>query len=35
MIFRFEDNDKAIEALTRQEVHLVDRESFNRLSATG
>ncbi|MBW2706818.1 MAG: amino acid-binding protein, partial [Deltaproteobacteria bacterium] len=35
MIFRFEDNDKAIEILTQQEVHLVDRESFNKLAATG
>ena len=35
MIFRFEDNDKAIEILTQQKVHLVDRESFNKLAATG
>ena len=35
MIFRFEDNDKAIETLTQQEVHLMDRESFNKLAATG
>ncbi len=35
MIFRFEDNDKAIETLIKQEVHLVDRESFNKLAATG
>ena len=35
MIFRFEDNDKAIETLIKQEVHLVDRESFSKLAATG
>jgi hypothetical protein len=35
MIFCFEDNDKAIEVLIQKEVHLVDRESFNKLSATG
>ena len=35
MIFRFEDNDKAIEILTQKKVHLMDRESFNKLAATG
>ena len=35
MIFRFDDNDKAIDVLGKKEVHLVDRESFNKLSATG
>ena len=35
MIFRFEDNDKAIKILTEKEIHLMDRESFNKLAATG
>ena len=35
MIFRFDDNDKAIEILTQKKVHLMDRESFNKLAATG
>jgi len=35
MIFRFEDNDKAIKILTKKEIHLMDRESFNKLAATG
>lgn len=35
MIFRFDDNDRAIEILKQKEVHLVDRESFNKLAATG
>jgi len=35
MIFRFDDNDKAIELLARKDVQLVDRERFNRLAATG
>ena len=35
MIFRFEDNDKAIEILTQNQVQLVDRETFNKLAATG
>ncbi len=33
MIFRFDDNDKAIEVLTQREVHLVDRETFNKFAA--
>jgi hypothetical protein len=33
MIFRFDDNDKAIEVLTEKEVHLVDRETFNKFAA--
>jgi len=35
MIFRFEDNDKAIKILTEKAIHLMDRESFNKLAATG
>lgn len=35
MIFRFDDNDKAIEVLSRKDVQLVDQDSFNRLAATG
>jgi hypothetical protein len=35
MIFRFDDNDRAIEVLKQKEVQLVDRDSFNRLAATG
>lgn len=35
MIFRFDDNDKAIEILTQKEIHLMDRETFNKLAATG
>jgi hypothetical protein len=35
MIFRFENNDKAIEILTQKQIHLVDRDSFNKLAATG
>ena len=35
MIFRFDDNDKAIEILTQKKVHLMDRESFNKLAAAG
>ena len=35
MIFRFDDNDRAIEILTQKKVHLMDRESFNKLAATG
>ena len=35
MIFRFDDNDKAIEILTQKKVHLMDREIFNKLAATG
>jgi len=33
MIFRFDDNDRAIEALTQEEVHLMDRETFNKFAA--
>ena len=33
MIFRFDDNDKAIEVLTEEEVHLMDRETFNKFAA--
>jgi hypothetical protein len=35
MIFRFDDNDKAIEVLTQKEVHLMDRETFNTFAAAG
>ena len=35
MIFRFDDNDKAIKILTEKKVQLMDRESFNKLAATG
>jgi len=35
MIFRFDDNDKAIEVLSQKEVQLVDCDSFIRLAATG
>ena len=35
MIFRFDNNDKAIEVLSRKDVQLVDQDSFNRLAATG
>jgi len=35
MIFRFDDNDKAIEVLTQEEVHLMDRETFNKFAAAG
>jgi hypothetical protein len=35
MIFRFDDNDKAIEVLTQKEVHLMDRETFNKFAAAG
>ena len=33
MIFRFDDNDKAIEVLTKKEIHLMDRETFNKFAA--
>jgi hypothetical protein len=33
MIFRFDDNDKAIEVLTEEEVHLMDRDTFNKFAA--
>ncbi len=33
MIFRFDDNDKAIEVLTKKEVQLMDRETFCKLAA--
>ena len=33
MIFCFDDNDKAIEVLTKKEVHLMDRETFCKLEA--
>jgi len=35
MIFRFDDNDKAIEVLSQEEVHLMDRETFNKFAAAG
>jgi hypothetical protein len=35
MIFRFDDNDKAIEVLSRKDVQLVDQDSFNKIAATG
>ena len=35
MIFRFNDNDKAIEVLSQKDVQLVDQDSFNKLAATG
>ena len=35
MIFRFDDNKKAIDVLAKKEIHLVDRESFNKLAAAG
>jgi hypothetical protein len=35
MIFRFDDNDKAIEVLSQKDVQLVDQDSFNKLAATG
>ncbi len=33
MIFCFDDNDKAIEVLTNKEVHLMDRDTFNKFAA--
>jgi len=33
MIFHFDDNDKAIEVLTEKEIHLMDRETFNKFAA--
>ena len=33
MIFHFDDNDKAIEVLTKKEIHLMDRETFNKFAA--
>jgi hypothetical protein len=33
MIFRFDDNDKAIEVLTQKEVHLMDLATFNKFAA--
>ena len=35
MIFRFSDNDKAIEVLQREGVHLLDAESFGMLETEG
>ena len=35
MIFRFDDNDKAIDVLSRKDVQLVDQDSFNKIAATG
>lgn len=35
MIFCFDDNDKAIEALRRKDVRLVDQDRFNKIAATG
>ena len=35
MIFRFDDNDRAIEVLSRKDVNLVDQDSFNKFAATG
>ena len=33
MIFRFDDNDRAIEVLTQKEVPLMDRDTFNKFAA--